>query len=148
MLTQFYERPLISRMTLNLCEDWQYSKKVLARYINPLIITHFWGYQDPIQWESKRTDLFKQSWLELTPYHKRNEKVTLLLTAAVLHADTEIRESISSVSAGPIIFNDEMFSDNSGARVKYSIWQYSIWKLNFLVFVKLFSLRNKIRTNK
>ena len=51
----------------------------------------------------------------------RNEKVTLLLTAAVLHADTEIRESISSVSAGPIIFNDEMFSDNSGARVKYSI---------------------------
>ena len=60
----------------------------------------------------------------MKPCHEliiRNEKVTLLLTAAVLHADTEIRESISSVSAGPIIFNDEMFSDNSGARVKYSI---------------------------
>ena len=26
---------LISRMTLNLCQKWQYFKKVLARYNNP-----------------------------------------------------------------------------------------------------------------
>jgi hypothetical protein len=53
--------------------------------------------------------------------NETNERATLFLTATVLHADTEIRESISSVPAGPIIFNDEMFSDNSGAGVKYSI---------------------------